>query len=268
MTASNPSDTAVAAGSVAPAGSSVDTSNNAAEARSIALRIVTTPSLRTQFFQDPQAALKEAVPLQAPPLSDERRKERVLRGQVMAEMPDAIKNDPEAATAAHAEAVMRQFFDHAIKNPETTFRFVLALSTGAFIVGALLIIAASYVGLRMEDGQTETAIVAGVLGGGGVISLLGSLFSLAKQGLSTANANDTQMRLILTTFATEMGRLRAMPITDQDQLEWANQQLQDAMVKAVALIQENVKVDPGVAPAPAVAETKPAPVVGASSTAA
>jgi hypothetical protein len=71
-------------------------------AKAIAQRIATTPGLRTRFLANPQSALDAAMPLKSLPLSEGRERERALQQQVLAEVPSALKDDPEAATAVHA----------------------------------------------------------------------------------------------------------------------------------------------------------------------
>ncbi len=164
-----------------------------------------------------------------------------LREDVASRTAAKVKDNAEMASTVHAEAVTRQFFGEAIRNPELTFRAIVGLSVGTFVIGVALIVVGLVAAVR-NDNLNDT-IVASVFGGGGVISTLTSLYTLARKGLRQANANHAQIRLVLTGFASELGHLRAFSLKELDQIERVNKDIRDATNNAVRLIDEHVKPD-------------------------
>lgn len=212
-----------------------------AAAAEIALQIAANPDLRARFLKNPGAMIANAVPAERFGLGADRDTKK-LRRQVLAEVSVAMEKKPETASSAHAEAVMRQFFREAIRNPELSFVSILGLSVATFAVGAVLVGA----GLAMAsfgDESTRNAVVAGVFGGSGVVGALGSVYTLARKGVSLANCNHAQIRLVLSGFATELGHLRSLDLKGRDDVNAVNDKIGEAVNRAVDLIQTRVKLD-------------------------
>lgn len=211
-------------------------------AAEIAQQIAANPRLRAKFFEDAGRAVAEAVPAERPLGLGADQGTKSLRRQVLAKVPEAMANKPEAASSAHAEAVMQQFFRAAIRNPELSFRSILGLSVATFAVGVALVVAGLVMASAGDD-DTRNAVVAGVFGGSGVVGVLGSVYTLARRGVSVANCDHAQIRLVLSGFATELGHLRALDLKDPAAVNAINQQIDDAVGRAVDLIQTRVKVE-------------------------
>ena len=213
------------------------------DAAAIARQIATIPRLRAKFFQNADEALAEAVPGKWPFGLAVRPETRKLREQVRAKVLEILEKRGEIPSSSHAEAVMQQFFRAAIRNPERTFWFTLLLSIGAFLVGVALLVTglvAAFVG----DDNTRSTVVASVFGTGGVVGALGSVYTLTRRGVSVANANHAQIRLVLSDFATELGHLRALHLRKLEDVQAVNHKIREAMTHAVDLIQTRVKVEP------------------------
>lgn len=208
----------------------------------IAQQIAADPQLRAKFFENAGRAVAEAVPAERPFGLGADRGTKSLRQQVLAKVPEAMAKKPEAASSAHAEAVMQQFFRAAIRNPELSFMSILGLSVATFAVGVALVVAGLVMASAGGD-DTRNAIVAGVFGGSGVVGVLGSVYTLARRGVSVANCNHAQIRLVLSGFATELGHLRALDLDNADAVSTVNHQIDDAVSRAVDLIQTRVKVE-------------------------
>ena len=212
------------------------------DAAAIARQIATTPRLRAKFFDNPRAAVGKVVPGKWPfgLAVDPDTKE--LRRRVIERVPQEMESG-EKASSLHAEAVMEQFFQEAIRNPELRFLFILGMSVVMFIVG--LALAAVGLGMGLAgDHNAQNTVLASVFGGSGVLGAVFAVYTLARRGVSLANANHTQLRLILTGFATELGHLRAYELKELDKIEEVNERTREAMTQAVNLIQTHVKVDP------------------------
>lgn len=212
-------------------------------AAEIALQIAANPDLRARFFKNPGAMIAEAVPAERPFGLGVSRETKRLRRQVLAEVSVALAKKPETASSAHAEAVMRQFFREAIRNPELSFVCILGLSLATFAVGAALVVA-GLVMVSVGDESTRNAVIAGVFAGSGVVGALGSVYTLARRGVSVANCDHAQIRLVLSGFATELGHLRALDLNGPDDVNAVNDKIGDAVNRAVDLIQTRVKMEP------------------------
>ncbi len=216
------------------------------DATAIARQIATTPGLRAKYFEDAPAAIAGVVGAKRQFGLGVDSETKKLREQALAKVPAMMLEKAEAASSAHSEAVMAQFFKGAIRNPELSFRFILWLSIATFAAGIALV-AAGLVTAFITDDATRTTVVASVFGGSGVAGVLGSVYALARRGVSQANANHAQLRLILTGFATELGHLRAYDLNEFDKIEQVNMKIREAMQACVDLIQTCVKVEPKMA---------------------
>jgi hypothetical protein len=215
----------------------------APDATAIARQIVSSPRQRAKLFDDPRAAVAEAVPTKGPFGLTVDPDTKELRRQVLEKIPNEMKKG-EKASSVHADAVIEQFFQEAIRNPELSFLSILGLSIATFLVG-LALIAVGLARVFVGDVTTQEAVIASLFAGGGFAGALGSIYTLTRTGVSLANARHAQLRLILTGFATELGHLRAFELKELDKIEEVNGKIREAMKEAVNLIQTHVKVDPG-----------------------
>ena len=209
------------------------------QAKQIAEQIVKNPRLRAQCLQDPFGAVKRAVPAKQFRLGVDSET-LALRDEVIAALADEATLHPEVWSSQHAEAVIRQFFDQAIRNPQWSFVATLVMSCSVFAIGLALTATGLLLGTTGEDQS-----LAAVFGASGVFGTLGAVFALARNGVNTANANHAQIRLILASFATELGHLRALDLQDLGQVAEVNDKIREAMDTAVRLIQDNVKSEGG-----------------------
>jgi hypothetical protein len=212
-------------------------------AAEIGLQIAANPELRAKFFKNPGAMVAQAVPAGGLFGLGAGRETKRLRQRVFAEVSEALAEKPEAASSAHAEAVMRQFFRQAIRNPELSFMSILGLSLATFAVGAALV-AAGLLMVSVGDEGTRNAVIAGVFGASGIVGAIGSVYTLARRGVSVANCDHAQIRLILSGFATELGHLRALDVKTPADVNAINEKISESVSRAVDLIQTRVKLEP------------------------
>ena len=206
-----------------------------ANARQLAEQIALNPRLRERLVKDPLVAVEMVVPAKRLSLGVDKEA-RKLREEVLAELTEVAKNDPELGSSRHADAVIKQFFKEAIRNPQISFQVILIMSIDAFIAGLGFAIAGLAIGLA---GDRE--VLGSVFGASGVFGTLGSVLLLARNSVNHANANDAQMRLIVTVFATELGHLCALDLKTLSRVKEVNGKIREAMEAAVELIQQNVK---------------------------
>jgi hypothetical protein len=206
-----------------------------ANAAEIADQIRTNPSLRAKLLDNPRSVVNRVIPVKrvGVRVDDEIVN---LREEVLTELAKQAVWQPEDWSMRHAEAVIRQFFDQAIRNPQTSFAVTVLMTCIVFITGLSFAIAGIFVGL---SGDKE--LLGAVLVGSGVIGTLGALFAIARRGVDNANANHAQIRLILAGFASELGHLRALDLQTVTDVAEVNDKIQAALDQAVRLIHENVK---------------------------
>jgi hypothetical protein len=206
-----------------------------ADAAEIADQIRTNPSLRARLLANPRAVVNSVIPVKriGVGVDDEIVS---LREEVLTELAKQAVWQPEDWSMRHAEAVIRQFFDQAIRNPQTSFAVTVLMTCIVFITGLSFAIAGIFVGL---GGDKE--LLGAVLVASGVIGTIGALFAIARRGVDNANANHAQIRLILAGFASELGHLRALDLQTVTDVAEVNDKIQTAMDQAVRLINENVK---------------------------
>ena len=208
-------------------------------AAEIAKQIVSNPQRRAKFLRDENKVVAQAV-------KRSRRFGRVdpetenKRSEVVTEFFNALEDNSEAASALHARAVMIEFFEAAIRNPERSFITNLLLSILAFLVGVALMVAGVVTGLS-GDASTQDTVIASLFGATGVIGTLGVVFNLASKGVSRANADHAQIRLVLTGFATELGHLRSIKLDGLKNVDEVNQKIREATTDAVRMIGTQVK---------------------------
>jgi len=202
------------------------------DANTIAEQIAISPRQRADFFQNAEKAISSA----GRGSLDADTKQEVVKA-----VNRMIKEDRgELESSANANAVTEQFFKAAMRNPQLSFNTLIWMAVLTFIIGTFLIAAGGVLALVRED-ETEK-ILSGVFGASGVLATLASTYTLATRGVSKANADNTQLRLIIADFATELGHLRAIKRNDDlATVITINKEIRSAMTKAVELIHGRVK---------------------------
>jgi hypothetical protein len=206
-----------------------------ANATEIADQIRTNPSLRAKLLDDPRAVVNRVIPVKRIGVGSDDEIVN-LREEVLTELAKQAVWQPEDWSMRHAEAVIRQFFDQAIRNPQTSFAVTILMTSIIFITGLTFTIVGIVVGL-----DRDKEVLGAVLVASGIIGTLGALFAIARKGVDNANANHAQIRLILAGFASELGHLRALDLQTVAEVAEVNEKIQAALDQAVRLINENVK---------------------------
>lgn len=216
-------------------------------AQQIVQRMSVSPQLRVKPFENAEKAVAEAAPGKGPLGLAVDSETRELREKVLTRVVTKLQRGREReefASSVRAETVMQEFFGASMRNPEWTFWSILGLSLGTFVVGVALISTGLAIAVGGDDSTRDT-VMASVLGGGGVVGALGSVYTLTTRGVSMANARHAQIRLVLADFATELGHLRALvDFRKQDNVVAVNERIHHLMTHAVELIQTQIKRDP------------------------
>ncbi len=219
-----------------------DADERARHTAQVAQQIAADPQLRARYFENAGEVIAEAVPSARPFGIGVDKETKNLRRQVLAKIPKAMKE--EAASSFSADAVIKQFFKEAIRNPELTFKFILGFSVAAFAVGVALVVAGLAIA-SVGDDNTQNTIIATVFGGMGVTGALGSVYTLTRRGVSEANTDHARIRLVLWGFATEVGHLRSLHKDNDDSMVviGLNKEIAAAVTRAVELIRTPVKME-------------------------
>jgi hypothetical protein len=109
----------------------------------------------------------------------------------------------------NADSVFEEYFAPIVKVSQRSFATVYALSIAAFITGVCLIAVGAYVAIASPSG-TNSTVVASIFGGSGALSALGSLYKLATTGITEAMDELARVRIVMTSFATQLGQIRAV----------------------------------------------------------
>jgi hypothetical protein len=193
--------------------------------------IAYNPKLRAEYFADPDKVLASAIPRKGvleriwPPVPERVRK---LRDELSDRVLEIINRDPRLVCAREGSS----FLSEALRNPQRTFDAIVRLSIVAFAIGVLLLaggIAAAF----FSDDTTQKAVLGGASGGSGAVTILGTLLTITRDAIRKANRSDSQIRVILTGFGSEISHLRAIPIKTFDDAMKTNAEIRGAMTKAV-----------------------------------
>lgn len=226
------------------------------DADRFAALMVATPSQRAAFFANPVRAIGNSLPPpkywnykdgSSPwwpwfwyrPLRFRRDRRRIVR-EVFDKVADQVV-DQTLASSINTDSVFDEFFAPIVKVSQRSYTSVYFLSWAAFIIGVALIGIGTYVGVHPPKGVDST-IVASIFGSSGAISALGSVLSMAVNGIRQVSLDLAKVRVVLTAFATQLGQLRAIyegnsTSTQQVTLEGVvnlNQAIEQAMSGALA----------------------------------
>ena len=146
------------------------------------------------------------------------------------------RESPQLMSSVVAETVMRQLRG-SLRNPETTFNWILGLSGLAFLTGVVLL----FVAVALAASSEAPAAVTAMFGGGGVVSVLASMYTLTTTGITSANADHAQLRIILHSYAVAAGNLQARKVKDEADVDAINEGIQEAAILAVRLIRTGIK---------------------------
>lgn len=204
------------------------------DATQIADQIRTSPGLRGKLVYDAREVVNDAIPRKRFALTASKETQD-LRDQVLAELAKEVHRDAEYWSAAHAEAVIEQFFADTLKNPQRSFTLVVLMSCIVFVGGLVSTGIGIYAAL-----SAESVIPGAVLAGTGLIATIGAILCISSQGIDKAIAGHTQTRLIVAGFATELGHLRALNLSTTLDVAEANEKIRAALDQAVHLVQNNV----------------------------
>lgn len=233
--------------------------------------LTASPSLRAEFFADPDKAVQSHLP--SPKNWDSgldptwlgfnwfaqrirvrrlcRRLYRARLGKaVLEEIANRVKHENLSATI-NTEAIYEEYFAPAVHASQRSFDWTIRLSVSVFLIGCLMIVSGVVVALHPVKGVDST-ILASIFGGSGAISALGGVYATVLRGMSGATTDHTKLRLVLTGFATELGQLRGCvenisadgvpkTLTDLTKINQVNASINKLMKDATSLIPSEVK---------------------------
>ena len=205
--------------------------------------IAHNPKLRTEYFEKPSKVLARAIPrrgLVARISLAVPERTRALRAELGERVEAIVSSDPRLISEREAAVEKNVFLSEALRNPQWTFNAILGLSIVAFLIGASLVVGAFLAGFLGDD-TTEKAVLGGLSGGGGAVTTLGTVFAMSRAAIRKANGDNAQIRLILTGFATEITHLRAIEIDDFEDAQRRNDEIREATIEAVKMIEAYVE---------------------------
>jgi hypothetical protein len=224
--------------------------------------VTATPSARAAFFSDPIRAIASLLP---PPkfwdygktMSEKtkrwywlpwywyrplyyRRERQALAMQIFDKVGAKVAGRT-LASSINTDSVFEEFFAPIVRASQRSYMSVNFLSWGAFVIGVALIGIGVYVGVDPPKGIDGT-IVASVFGGSGAISALGSVYGMSVNGIRQATSDLARVRVVLTSFATQLGQLRALyegsststRVPTVDGVSQLNKAIEAAMTAALA----------------------------------
>ncbi len=200
----------------------------------LAAELIThNPTLRAEYFMKPDKIMDRAIRQyrpkgrqEGPPL-----KRQELRAQLGDQIEKIINKDTRLVSARESYFERRAFLAEALSNPQLTFQAILGLSIAAFFLGGIFLIVAVVAALRGE------AEISGLFGAGSIVSILGTTLTLSRDSIRQANADNTQIRLILTDFATELTHFRAIRIRNFEEAKQRNHEIRTAVAASVMRLQ-------------------------------
>jgi len=235
-----------------------------ADARILTELLLSTPSLRARLFANPTSEVGKNLPpakswnysrpgwawlpwyWPGSPVRYRQERKRLAKA-VLIDIEKQIKG-LKLKASVNADSIFEEYFAPIVTVSQRTFAAVYALSFAAFFAGLCLIGVGAYVAIASPSG-TNSTVIAGIFGGSGAISALGSVYTVATSGMRDAMRDLARIRVVMTAFATQLGQLRAIiekSLSPAD-LESAasvantvNGYIQDEMTAALAGIPPNV----------------------------
>lgn len=200
--------------------------------------IVNNPKLRAKYFSNPSQLMEQMVPMtfKGRFAGDESRKIKEGRVDLGNKLAEKVGEDKKLSAWGEAFIERDTYFKNARQNLQRTFNAILWISYATFSIGVILIIIAIIIGFT-ADGDIEKTILASLSGAGGLIATLCSLHITTRDSIRRVNGDNVQIRMILSTFTTELANLRLIDIKDPDQVRWVNNELRRARDDAVRCIQ-------------------------------
>jgi hypothetical protein len=187
--------------------------------------LLSTPSLRARFFANPTNEVAKYLPpakswnysrpswawlpwyWPGSPVRYRQERKRLAKA-VLIEIETQIKG-LKLKASVNADSIFEEYFAPIISVSQRTFAAVYVLSIAAFCAGLCLIGVGAYVAIALPSG-TNSTVMASIFGGGGAISALGSVYTVATSGMQNAMSDLARIRLVMTAFATQLGQLRAI----------------------------------------------------------
>jgi hypothetical protein len=183
--------------------------------------LTATPGLRAKLFANPTRQVGRSLPSgrywkyeQVHTRNPFRYwwRRRLARREVAQSVLTIIAGEiqrHELAAVVNTDAVFQEFFAPIVEASQRSFSSVTALSWGTFMVGVGLIISGVVVAI-VNPAQVNSTVIAGIFGGTGAVSALGSVLASSKQGIREVTVDVARLRMVLTAFATQLGQLRAL----------------------------------------------------------
>jgi len=191
--------------------------------------IAHNPSLRANYFLDPEGVVDRAIgqyvsSRRRGQSSSERPK---LRGELGVAIERVISADPRLISARESYFERRAFLTEALRNPQRTYDAIFYLSIAAFVFGVVFLVIAVVTAVRGE------AEIGGIFGAGSIFSVIGTTLTLSRDSIRQANADNAQIRLVLTDFSTELTHYRAIPIKDFKEAIQRNREIRTTTTSSV-----------------------------------
>jgi hypothetical protein len=175
--------------------------------------LTASPSLRAEFFADPETAIENHLPSAknwdsgldptwlgfnwfAHRTRERRLCRRLYRARLgkalLEELAKRVKAQHLSATI-NTEAIYEEYFAPAVRASQRSFDWTIRLSIAVFVVGCLLIASGVVVALHPVNGVDST-ILASIFGGSGAISALGGVYATVLRGMSGATTDHARLR--------------------------------------------------------------------------
>jgi hypothetical protein len=230
--------------------------SNPDNADRLAALLTATPSARAQFFSNPMKVIGRSLP--PPKFWDYgrarwawlpwywyrpllyRRQRRALAQEIFNRVAGAVV-DQTLSSSINTDTVFDEFFSPVVRISQRSYSSVYILSWAAFVAGLALIGVGAYVGIE-PPARVNGTVVAGIFGGSGAISALGSAYGMSVTGIRQASSDLGRVRIVLTAFATQLGQLRALyessstseQVPTVDAVQQLNQSIATALSGALA----------------------------------
>lgn len=200
--------------------------------------IIKNPKLRAKYFSNPTQLMEQIVPmtLKGRFAGDESKKIKEGRVDLGNKLAQKVSEDKKLSAWGEAYTERDTYFKNARQNLQRTFNAILWISYATFSIGVALIVMA-IIGGFAADGNIVKTVLASLSGTGGLIATLCSLHITTRDSIRRVNGDNVQIRMILSTFTTELANLRSIDIKDSNEVLWVNNELKRTRDDAVRCIQ-------------------------------